>query len=317
MDWKKLLPIIGLILLIYVLWKFNIEKIVGVFTTIDPLYAILCFLSMPFWLIIINIEWQLILKQQHIHVSFPYTIKNSFIGYFYGFSTPGGFGNYLRALYLKQESNAPLPKCISNIVTFNTIDLIMLFIFGSIGGLFLLGQYPYLILLDFLLLFSIIGIFIFFLRQKKSKQLFERLLKTQIFQAIQGFTDDPLGTFYEDLPRLKNLRIPFLISFISWFVFFTQLYFIAQLFDIRLPYLTMFFMCAIAATIAAIPVSLYGVGTRDAALIALLSMYNVPPANCISFTLFWFTIFWVTPSIIGAFVTLIEHKKLPKTNLKV
>jgi uncharacterized protein (TIRG00374 family) len=311
MDWKKLLPIFGIILLVYVLWRFNVEKILAVFSTIDPFYAALCFLSIPFWLIVINIEWQLILKQQHIHVSFTYSLKNTFIGYFYGFITPGGFGNYLRALYLKQESSVPLPKCISNIVTFNTVDLITLFVLSSIGGLFLLGQYPYLFILSLLLLITVTTIFIFFLRQKKSKQLFEKLLKTQIFQTIQGFTDDPLETFYEDLPSFRSLRLPFLISFFSWFVFFSQLYLIAQLFSIHVPYFTLFFMCAIAATFAAIPVSFYGLGTRDVALVALLSLYNVSPENSISFTLFWFTIFWVTPSIIGAFITLLEHKKLP------
>ena len=273
---------------------------------------------MPLWLIIINIEWLLILRQQRIHISFPYALKNTYIGYFYGFVTPGGLGSYLRALYLKQESNAPLPKCLSNLVTFNTVELITLLLFGSIGGLFFLGQYPYLILLDLLLLFSVTVVFIFFIRQKKSKQLFDKLLKTQIFRSIQGFTNDPLQTFYEDLPSFKNLRLPFLISIISWSVFFTQLYFIAQLFEIHIPYLTMFFMCAIAATIATIPISISGVGTRDAALVGLLSVYNVPPANSISFTLFWFTIFWLTPGIIGAFVTLIEHKKFPiKINPKV
>lgn len=316
MDWKKLLPIAGIIILIYILWRFNIEKILAVLSSIDPFYATLCFLSIPFWLIVINIEWQLIQKQQHIHVSFTYSLKNTFIGYFYGFITPGGFGNYLRALYLKQESNVPLPKCISNIITFNTVDLITLFVLSSIGGLFLLGQYPYLFLLSILLLITITGIFIFFLRQKKSKQLFEKLLKTQIFQTIQGFTDDPLETFYEDLPHFKNLRLPFLVSFFSWFVFFSELYFIAQLFDIHVPFLTLFFICAITATIAAIPISLYGLGTRDAALVALLSAFNVSPENSISFTLFWFTVFWVTPSIIGAFITLFEHKKLPTRGIK-
>ncbi len=123
--------------------------------------------------------------------------------------------------------------------------------------------------------------------------------------------DDPMETFYEDLPSFKSLRLPFLISFVGWFVFFSELYLIAQLFDIHVPFLTLFFILAIAATIASIPISIYGLGTRDAALIALLSLYSVSPENCISFTLFWFTVFWVTPSIIGAFITLLEHKKLP------
>lgn len=205
MDWKKLLPVVGILLLIYVLWRFNIEKILAVFGTINPLYAALCFLAFPIILVIINIQWQMILKRQNIHVSFTYSLKNLFIGYFYGFITPGGFGNYLRALYLKQESNTPLPKCIANIITYNTVDYITLFVMGSIGGLFLLGRYPLLFLLILLLLFSAIFLFVFFLRQKTSKHLFQRLLRTQIFQFIQRYMDDSIESFYEDLPSFRSL----------------------------------------------------------------------------------------------------------------
>jgi uncharacterized protein (TIRG00374 family) len=316
MDWKKLLPIAGIILFIYVLWRFNVGKIISVFSTIDPFYAAISFLSLPLFVLVINLEWQILLKKQKIHASFWYTFKNYFIGYFYGFITPGGFGNYLRALYLREETNTPLPKCISNIVTLNTIDLIALFIISSIGGLFLLGRYPYLLLISLASLITVTAIFIFFLRQKKSKQLFEKLLNTQIFQTIQRFMDDPIETFYEDLPGFKDLVLPFLISFLSYVVFFTELYFIAQLFGISVPYLTLFFMFAISATVAAIPISVHGVGTRDATLVALLSIYNISPENSISFTLFWFTVFWVTPSIIGAFITLVENKKLPPRKKK-
>lgn len=311
MDWKKLLPIAGIILLIYVLWRFDVGKILAVFNTINPFYAALCFLSIIPFLLVVNLEWQILLKKQNIHVRFWYSFKNYFIGYFYGFITPGGLGNYLRALYLREESNTPLPKCISNILTLNTIDLIALFIISSIGGVFLLGQHPYLFLISLVSLISVTAIFIFFIRQNKSKQLFQRLLRTQIFQTAQRFMDDPIETFYEDLPRFKDLWLPFLISFLSYVVFFTELYLIAQLFGITVPYPVLFFMFAISATIAAIPISIHGIGTRDATLVALLSTYTISPENSISFTLFWFTVFWVTPSIFGAFITVLEHKKLP------
>ncbi len=52
MDWKKLLPVAGIIILVYILWRFNVGKILAVFSTIDPLYVALCFLSIPFWLIV-------------------------------------------------------------------------------------------------------------------------------------------------------------------------------------------------------------------------------------------------------------------------
>ena len=311
MDWKKSLPVVGIVLLVYVLWRFDLGKILAVFTTINPLYVALCFLGMPVIMLIVTFEWQLVLKRQCIHVSFVYSLKNFLIGYFYGFITPGGFGAYLRALYLKHESKAPLPKCVSNIITFNTLDYISLFLLGSIGGLFLLGRNLYLLVLILVLLFSAVALFVFFLRQKTSKHLFERLLRTQIFQFIQRYMDDSIESFYEDLPTFRSLLLPFLVSFFGWFVFFTELYLIAQLFAIHVPYVTFIFMVAIAATIATIPISLYGLGTRDATLVALLSLYGIQPQNSISFTLFWFVIFWVTPSIIGAFITVLESKKLP------
>jgi uncharacterized protein (TIRG00374 family) len=311
MDWKKILPIAGIILLIYVLWKSDVDKIISVFSTIHPFYIILAFLSFIPYVLVINLEWQILLRKQHIQVRFWYSLKNYFIGYFYGFITPGGFGNYLRAFYLREESKTPLPKCVSNILVLNTIDLIALFILSSIGGVFLLGRYPYLLLISIIFLISVTVIFIFFLRQKKSKQLFEKLLNTKIFQTIQHYMDDQMQTFYEDLPGFKDLWLPFLISFTSYVVFFTELFFIAQLFSITVPYITLFFMFAISATVAAIPISIHGVGTRDATLVALLSLYNIPPANSVSFTLFWFTVFWVAPSVFGAFITLLEHKKIP------
>lgn len=310
MDWKKLLPFIGIILLIYILWKFNIGKILSVFSTINPLYAAICLLGVPIIFFIFNIQWQMILKRQCIHVSFIYSFKNLFIGYFYGFITPGGFGAFLSALYLKNESKTSLPKCISNIMTFNTIDYISIFILGSIGGFFLLGRYPYLFILILVLLFFVTFLFTFYLRQKTSKHLFDKLLQTQIFKFIQQYVKDPIESFYDDLPSFKSLLLPFLVSFFSWIVFYTELYLIAQLFNIHIPYITFFFMLAIASSIAIIPISIYGLGTRDATLVALFSLYNIPPENIISFSLFWFTVFLITPSIIGSFITLLENRKL-------
>lgn len=316
MDWKKLLPVIGIIVLVYILWRFNIEKILSVFSTINPLYIALCLLVMPITFFIMNIQWQMVLKRQYIHVSFTYSFKNLLIGYFYGFITPGGFGAFLRALYLKNESKTSLPKCISNIITFNIIDYITIFILGSIGSLFLLGKYPYLFILILVLLFIVSFLFVFFLRQKTSKHLFEKLLQTQIFQFVQHYVEDPIESFYQDLPSFKSLLLPFLVSFFSWFVFYVELFFIAQLFYIHIPFITFIFMLAITSSIAVIPISIYGLGTRDATLVALFSLYNIPPENSVSFTLFWFTVFIAIPSIIGAFITLLENKKFPSKKLR-
>lgn len=315
MDWKKLLPFIGIIILIYILWRFDIGKILSVFSIIDSVYLALCFLGLPLMLLIFNFQWQMILKRQRIHVSFIHSLKFLLIGYFYGLIT-GGIGAYLSSLYLKNESKAPLLKCISNLVTYNTIDYITVLILGTIGGFFLLGRYPHFFVIIILMLFFFCFMLVYYLRQKASKNFFQRLLSTQIFEFIQQHVEDPLESFYEDLPSFRSLTIPFFFSFFSWIVFYTELYFIAQLFDIHIPYITFLFMLAMTSSIAIIPISINGLGTRDAVIVALFSLYLIPPENCISFTLFWFTLFILTPSIIGAIITVFEHKKLPSKKSK-
>ena len=66
-----------------------------------------------------------------------------------------------------------------------------------------------------------------------------------------------------------------------------------------------------ADVIASIPISIYGIGTREAALIPLFYAFNpaITTEQIVSFSLFWFVVIWLTPSIIGAFLTLHEAKK--------
>ena len=122
MNFKRLLPIIGIIILVILIATLDLGKIYAVFSEINPLFSFIAFFAIVPVILMENVGWQIILKKQHIKVSFLYSIKNMFIGYFYGFISPGGIGAYTRALYLENESKSPLPKCFSNIIISNTID---------------------------------------------------------------------------------------------------------------------------------------------------------------------------------------------------
>ena len=94
MDYKKLLPIIGIIILIFIVATLDLNKIYNVFSLINPIYSFICFFAILPIVMMVNIQWQILLKKQKIKVSFLYSLKNIFIGYFYGFISPGGIGAY-------------------------------------------------------------------------------------------------------------------------------------------------------------------------------------------------------------------------------
>jgi uncharacterized protein (TIRG00374 family) len=312
MNYKKLLPVIGIIILLYILTTLDLREVYTVFSNINPIYCLISFLAIIPIVLLVNIQWQILLKKQRIKVSFLYSLKNIFIGYFYGFISPGGIGGYTRVLYLENESKAPLGKCLSNIIIFNTIDYLSMLLLGAIGAIILSSLYPYLFVLIIVMLLIVVYLLIFFLKKEKSKKLFLKIIQKRIFLTIKDRLTDSIDSFYEDLPRFKHIIIPFVISIIGWIVSFTELYLISKLFLIEVPFIYFILIIAIANVIASLPITIYGLGTREASIISMLSIFNIVPEKVLALLLFWFTIIWITPSIVGAIITCIETKKLGK-----
>ncbi len=314
---RNLVPFIGIIILLYVLYTNDIAEVARVFTKLQPTYILLALLVNVPILASVAIGWQLVLRKQKIFVSWMYTFKNIFIGYFYGFITPGGFGAYARALYLHSESKEPLPKCFANILIFNSIDFITLLFLGSLGGLVLSSIYPFLFLVIFTLLVTVILLFWFFLWKEKSHDFFTRLLELRMLRTIkQWFSEDVVTQLFADMPRFRSLILPFGISLAGWFIRWSAFYAIALWFDITVPYVYFILIVGLATVVAVMPVTIYGLGTRDAMMIgALGALFQTPGPQVLALTLFWFVIVLAVPSVIGAFITFCETKKLD-VNLK-
>jgi uncharacterized protein YacL len=129
-------------------------------------------------------------------VSFWYSIKNFFIGYFYGFITPGGFGAFTRALYLSDESGAPLPKCVSNVIIFNTVEFISMLLVGAIGAIYLSSIFPYLFYTIVFILIIVVVLFLFFFKSKRSKIWFFKIVQSRVFSAIKERIEGSVDTFF-------------------------------------------------------------------------------------------------------------------------
>jgi len=312
MKFKKLLPIVGIIILVLIISTLDLEKIINIFSKINPVYSILSFFVIIPLLVSTTIEWQLLLKKQRINISYWYSIKNFLIGYFYGFITPGAIGAYTKSIYLSKESRVPLPKCISNIIIFNTIDFLGMLIVGAIGAIYLSSIYPNLFYVILLVIIIVIALFSFFFKEKRSRILFTKIIQSRIFAAVKDRMENSILSFYEDIPKFKDVILPLSISVFGWFLKYIMMFFIAKLFFIEIPFLYFIMILAVADVIASLPISIYGLGTREAALIPIFKLWDVQSEKIVSFSLFMFLIIWLTPSIIGSFVTFFETKKLEK-----
>lgn len=300
MHLKRFLPLIGVIILIYLLIQIDFSEVFSVIDRVSlSLIVLFLFASIPV-VIISNIEWQYLLKKQGIYVSFLSSMKNIFIGYFFGFITPGGIGGYTRALYLKDASKKPLETCIFSIGIINTIDIITLFFISVIGAFLFSTIYPTLLygLLFFCLLWIVfLGILV---HQKTWTGIMALLFRFTIFKPYHQWMKTSIEQLKESLPTIPQIVFTGVLSFIGWILRFSLFYLVIISFSIDVEYIPAILIIAIANIIAMIPISIYGLGTREAVLISFFSIYAISADLIISSSLFWFFVIWVIPSIMGA-----------------
>lgn len=309
---RKFLAIIGVVLFVYILSTLNFSKMEYIFTSIDIIYLIPCLFMVIPVAFLSNYQWQVLLKHHNMHIDFFKSLKNMFIGYFYGFITPGGIGGYTRIIYLHDQTKIPLKKCVSNIVLHNTVDYISLLFIGFIGGLLLTARFPQLytfeILILFMIFFLIVLVYIFIVKKETLQQLFNIILRSSFFNPYRDRLGGTIEEFYEDMPFWYDLSFPFVLSIVGWGLRFFEFFLIAHLFFISVPLIYFIAIFSVADVVASIPITIYGLGTRELTLISLFSLFGVPEENIIGLSLFLFVVAWILPSLFGAVVTLFEGK---------
>lgn len=312
---KKFMPLIGIIILVYLVVNIGTNEIVSTFLKISPVYiAIAAFLTLP-RLLIRNFEWQLILRQQKIHVSSIKSLKIFLIGYFYGSITPGYMGQLMRIPYLKDETNEPVGKLFVNCVVEEAVHTLPLYCMMLIGAFLMINKVPQAFPIALVIFLATIVLYIYFIKKERGEKTFRFLIKFLIPKNVKPYLTKFVDTFYTDFPRIRKLIIPFLISIPEWILIYSQIYILGLSLDIEVPYLAFLMLYPIANVIAFIPITSAGLGTREATLIFLFSFYGVAPEKTLVISLAGHLITDVLTGFYGFIVSLTEARNNKKNRL--
>jgi len=305
---KVLLPFIGIAIFIYIIEDIGANNIINALCSINPiLFAISLLIFVP-RIIISTYRWKMIADMQGIKIGLLSLIKLNLIGLFYGTITPLWLGDYIRIPYLREETGEPFGKCASNVVIDQIMEFSSLFILAVIGSVLLVKYFPSL----FLILFSIFVIFvsaaIFLKKKKRSEKFFRIIYKVFIPEKLKTPVANEFDAFYRDMPALKSLVVPLLLGLFSYILYFTQIYIIALSFSVDIPFDIFILIYPVASLIGLIPVTVSGLGTREAALIHIFSIYGVPSNITVAISLSGYVITMLIPSIIGGIFSIMKVK---------
>jgi len=311
---KSLLPLIGIVLFIYILHDVGIENLYYALNGMNVLLLTASLLIFIPRVIISTYKWKMVADMQGIHVKFLHLIGINLVGLFYGTVTPLWLGDWIRIFYLKDESNAPLGKCASNVIIDQLIEFFSLFILSIIGSLILLNRFPLLFAIISGFFIFLLGIAIFFMEKNRSRRIFVLAYRYLIPSRLKEYMAKEYEYFYESIPPLKKLVKPLAIEIFSYSLFFTQLYIVAISLSIFVPYIHFIFIYPISSLIGMIPITVSGFGTREGALISILSIYGVAKNKAVALSLTGYFITIFIPALIGGIISVFYARLISTKN---
>ena len=298
---KKYIRFIGLFILLFILSRIDFKLLLDTLYHVNILYLSLAIILNIPQLFFKSYRWNFLLKQQHIY----YTPVQSFQIYmsslYIGFITPGRIGEFVKALYLSADKGISISKGFSSVLVDRLFDLYLLINLGFIGiwKFDILGK-----LSSTFLVITLIAVLtpLIMLNRQLMEKFIKTLYKIAVFKKVQGKIEESVEDFYDGLQKLISSKLLYsgLLTCMGYFMFFIQCYLIVIAVDLSINFLTIILFMAISNLITFIPISISGLGTRDATLIFLFSLIGLSPEMAVIYAFLVFITFFVSGGFLGA-----------------
>lgn len=253
---------ITLIIFYLIFTKIDFYSVVEVLSHANLFYLFIALLLLFAIILIIAKRWQTILETMGYNFQYKECF-NLIMGALPLTSiTPSKSGDVVKAYYLKDQ--IPMSKTVGSVLTERVFDVFTLILFSFVGMMFC---QRYKLAFIALIFFSLIV-------------AMPLILRIDLRLPIKESWNEKLRNIAFSMKALINnkkaLLIILLFSFSIWFLGVVQTLVFFYALGIDVPLLFTMANIPIAIFIGLIPVTLGGMGTRDAAIIFLFSGYATP-----------------------------------------
>jgi uncharacterized membrane protein YbhN (UPF0104 family) len=255
-------------------------------TRIDLRWLGLCMVFTVAQLLLEALAWHLLLLRQRLRHPYPKTLVAYLASQYLGMVTPGHVGEFLAAGYICMNTGITFGYALSSVVVKKALSWVALMGFG-IWGLQLLGEVPLMRDVQWILVATVtvlvalsVGIMLWVLSLRRLARKWQRLSPWQIDMA----------DFWAGMRPLRSswLLLPLGVASLAFSMIFGQLYSILQAQGLGLSLGLAAKIAAFSRLVArAIPFSVVGYGTKDAAVIGMLTAHGIDTTVAVTTTLFY------------------------------
>jgi len=300
-----ILPFIGLAMFAVIVVRTGPANILSVFRSVDRPRLVVAPFLMAVIVLLRGVRWRYLMGRIGLEYPLLRACEVWTIGFFASAVTPAKMGDVIRALYVKDETSATFAEAILTVFIDRLWDLVTVVVAGMVTVLLFSRYYIEIPSLWILLAgaVAIIGAIYVMLNRRLVRQIVRPLFNVFVPDRYKQQFSVSFRSFYDSLGVYRRgvWQNAFVagITLVNWVLVFALAYYVTRLLRIDVsPYYVVLIM-PIVTLVELIPVSVSGLGTREATVIYFFSVVGVASAQAVGFSIAYVLIGTYLVALVG------------------
>lgn len=299
----SLLRYVGVLLFIVLIVYAGPRRIAQVIQHAQPVWLLVAFLLNIPQLGLKALRWFLLVRWQGLHLAYSRALLAYFGSLLLGFLTPGRLGDMAKAITLKYESGTSLAHGLSSVIMDRVFDLYLLLTIGTIAII------RFAVVGSVLSWSTFVGICIlsllplFLLHPQIARWAGQLLVHLVVVRRQGEMLNERVNQFATGLEVLTPVRILQCagLTIASYLLFFLQCLCCAWALNFGVRFLDLALLMSATNFFSLLPITVSGLGTREACLIYFLARVQPPQPvpTAVTFGMALFLVLFVGGGLIG------------------
>jgi uncharacterized protein (TIRG00374 family) len=249
-------------------------------------------------------KWQAIMRAEGLHFPVLKCIEVFFIAFFLSILTPGRIGEVARTIYFKGTKPE---KILPSVVVDRALDIIILFVLtiaSAIAFAMLFGKN--VIPIEVLAIVALLLVAVIFLFSKPAiiRAIFRPLFHLIVPEKFKLRARAMFDSFYDSMRKYRQKKrlifFSVFLGIVAWLLSILCAYILLPALGItEIPFYYTFLVLPIITLVALIPISITGLGTREATVIFLFAIYGVSVEQSVAFSIVFLFVGYISAAVIG------------------
>jgi len=277
--------VIGISIVIFILYKLDIQEVISSLSKTDPLFFIVACVSYFCLNLVLATRLRYLLTKIGYRIKFPTVFLSHMGGMIVGDITPGRSGYFLTPSILKKNAGTRVTDGMACIFAPQAIEFILK-VGGAVAAIFYISKLSSInkdlltsawLGIIFLLIVGIVMLIISWQNESVTLKFFRRL------PFFNKFAEN-LSSFKERSIQIKDSINAILILYmIGWILSGLQWYYLGKALGIELPYYVFFLLHPLITILMFVPVSPAGLGLMEAGGIGIFLLLKIAPEPALAF----------------------------------